>query len=275
MRHRLIGEILLETTGLSQQGLEDALKVQEEKGGRIGEILIRQGAVTETDLLNALGIQFGLPVSTTLPSRDIDTSFAEQIPIQFLRKHKMAPIVTSEGAIVAINDPLLFQPLDDLRFLELKGLVSAYLPDDSSKKASKFKHPVNAQRQIIGELLVRAVICNSFGLANDENLFRYSEHKKPSLKNHNNIHFNISHSGDWVVCAVSAKEVGIDVEKIRETNFKIARRFFSNDEVKHLFALPKNQQLEYFFDLWTLKESYLKMLGSGLTKPLSSFTAMT
>jgi 4'-phosphopantetheinyl transferase len=162
--------------------------------------------------------------------------------------------------------------LDDLRFLELKGLVSAYLPDDSSKKASKFKHPVNAQRQIIGELLVRAVICNNFGLANDEILFRYSEHKKPSLKNHNNIHFNISHSGDWVVCAVSAKEVGIDVEKIRETNFNIARRFFSNDEVKHLFALPKNQQLEYFFDLWTLKESYLKTLGTGLTKPLSSFT---
>ncbi|MCJ7686169.1 MAG: type II secretion system protein GspE, partial [Desulfobacteraceae bacterium] len=117
MRHRRIGEILLETSRLTGQGLEDGLKIQEEKGGRIGEILIRQGAVTEAELLNALGIQFNLPVLTTLPARDIDTSFAEEIPIQFLRKHRMAPVVSSSGANLAINDPLLFQPLDDLRLL--------------------------------------------------------------------------------------------------------------------------------------------------------------
>jgi len=117
MRHRRIGEILLETSGLTGQGLEAALKIQEEKGGRIGEILIQQGAVTEAEFLDALGIQFHLPVLTTLPTRDIDTSFAEEIPIQFLRKHRMTPVVTSSSANLAINDPLLFQPLDDLRFL--------------------------------------------------------------------------------------------------------------------------------------------------------------
>ena len=115
MHHRRIGEILLETTDLSEQGLEDALKAQAEKGGRLGEILIRQGAVAEKELLNALGIQFDLPVLTTLLAPDLDTAFAGKIPIQFLRKHKMAPVVTPEGAAIAINDPLLFQPLDDLR----------------------------------------------------------------------------------------------------------------------------------------------------------------
>lgn len=162
--------------------------------------------------------------------------------------------------------------LDDLRFLELKGLVSAYLPDDSSIKASKFKHAINAQRQIIGELLTRAAICNTFGLINRDILFQYNEYKKPFLSGQSNIHFNISHSGTWVVCALSKKEVGVDVERIREINFNIARRFFSVEEVEQLFALPKNLQLNYFFDLWTLKESYLKALGTGLTKPLSSFT---
>ena len=49
MRHRRIGEILLETSGLSEKGLEDALKIQEEKGGRIGEILIRQGEPVDVD----------------------------------------------------------------------------------------------------------------------------------------------------------------------------------------------------------------------------------
>jgi len=162
--------------------------------------------------------------------------------------------------------------LDEFRFLELKGLVSAYLPDDSSKKASRFKHAIDAQRQIVGELLARATLCSNFKLVNEDIRFQYSEHKKPYLENHNDIHFNISHSGDWVVCALSTKEVGIDVEKIREINFNIARRFFSAQEVDHLFKLPQKLQLEYFFDLWTLKESYLKTLGTGLTKPLSSFT---
>ena len=162
--------------------------------------------------------------------------------------------------------------LDNIRFLELKGLISAYLPDDSAKKAARFKHDVNAQRKIIGELLVRATLCKTFNLDNKSISFDYSEKKKPFLKDRNSIHFNISHSGDWVVCAVAEKEVGIDVEKIHKINLNIARRFFAPEEVKHLFELPEKAQFDYFFDLWTLKESYLKALGTGLTKPLSSFT---
>ena len=162
--------------------------------------------------------------------------------------------------------------LDDLRFLELKGLISAYLPDDSAKKASKFNHAIDAQRQIVGELLVRATICKTFNLDSRAICFSYSEKKKPFLKDSDGIHFNISHSGDWIVCAIAENEVGIDVEKIRKINLNIARRFFSTKEVGHLFKLPEKAQLDYFFDLWTLKESYLKFLGTGLTKSLNSFT---
>jgi general secretion pathway protein E len=117
MHHRRIGEILIETTGLTEQALDEALRLQSEKGGRIGEILIRQGAVSETELLNALGIQFDLPVRTNLLAPDLETSFAGEIPIQFLRKNKMTPVVTPGAAVIAIHDPLLFQPLDDLRRL--------------------------------------------------------------------------------------------------------------------------------------------------------------
>ena len=119
MHHKRIGDILLETTGLTEQGLEESLRVQAERGGRIGEILIRQGAVTETELLNALGIQFHIPVLPAVLSPDLDTSFAQEIPIQFLRKYKMTPVVTPGAAVIAIHDPLLFQPLDDLRRLPI------------------------------------------------------------------------------------------------------------------------------------------------------------
>ena len=162
--------------------------------------------------------------------------------------------------------------LDEISFLELKGVISAYLPDGSSKKTSRYKFAIDAQRQIIGEVLVRAALCNKFNIDNQDINFEYSSKKKPFLPDRKDIHFNISHSGEWVVCAISEKEVGIDVEKIRKINFNIARRFFSTIEVDQLFSLPEKAQLNYFFDLWTLKESYLKALGTGLTKPLSSFT---
>ncbi|NQT55193.1 MAG: type II secretion system ATPase GspE [Desulfobacteraceae bacterium] len=117
MTHRLIGEILKETCTLSEDALDEALKIQKEKGGRIGEILVRQKAISKVDLLEALSIQFDLPFSLTLPIEDLKTGFTEKVPIQFLKKHKIIPIITSNGAHIAANDPLLFQPLDDLRLL--------------------------------------------------------------------------------------------------------------------------------------------------------------
>jgi len=128
MPHRRIGDILTESAGLSEQALNEALRVQSEKGGRIGEILIRQGSVTETEVLNALGIQLDLPVRLNLLAPDLETSFAEEIPIQFLRKFRMVPVITAEAALIAVNDPLLFQPLDDLMrlpFLKDAAIVLA------------------------------------------------------------------------------------------------------------------------------------------------------
>ncbi len=114
---KLIGEILMEIKGLSEEALAGGLGIQVEKGGRIGEILIRQKAISEGDLLEALGIQFGLKFSPDLPTGDLQTDFTEQVPIQFLKKYTMVPVITGDDTLIAINDPLLFQPIDDLRLL--------------------------------------------------------------------------------------------------------------------------------------------------------------
>ncbi len=127
MNHRLIGEILTETCALSEEALNEALKFQKEKGGRIGEILVRQKTISEGNLLEALSIQFGLPFSPTLPIEDLKTDFTEKTPIQFLKKYKIVPVITSNGAYIATNDPLLFQPLDDLRLLLGLGFLEVVL----------------------------------------------------------------------------------------------------------------------------------------------------
>ena len=117
MKHKLLGEILTEEFHLKEDAIAGALHIQKEKGGRIGEILIRQKRITESDLLHALGIQFHITVSPSLTLEGLDTEFATRIPIQFLKKYRMAPVVNWKKATIAINDPLFFQPLDDLRTL--------------------------------------------------------------------------------------------------------------------------------------------------------------
>ncbi len=126
---KLIGEILKETCGLSEEALAEAIEIQEQKGGRIEEILVRQNAVSELDLLKALSTQFNLPFLADLPTEDLNTDFAGKVPILFLKKYKMVPMVTSNETYVAVNDPFEFQPLDDLRLsLEWDGVKVVLAP---------------------------------------------------------------------------------------------------------------------------------------------------
>ncbi|MFC1892118.1 GspE/PulE family protein, partial [Thermodesulfobacteriota bacterium] len=123
------GDILTEHFGLPEEALLDGLKIQEEKSSRIGDILIRQKVLTENDLLKALGIQYELEYVLTLPIGDIQTDFAETVPIQFLKKYKMVPVITQDKTIIAINDPIQFQPLDDLKLLlGLNGVETVLSP---------------------------------------------------------------------------------------------------------------------------------------------------
>ena len=164
--------------------------------------------------------------------------------------------------------------LDEMRFLEMKGILHACLPHEVCDAASKIKFTAGKQRKVLGELLLRSIVSRDHNIPSGALRTAYTEKNKPYLESHPDIHFNISHSGHWVVIAFSDQPVGVDVEKIRKVNLNVARRFFSEEEKRRLFSLPEKEQLSYFFDLWTLKESFLKAIGTGLTRPLKSFTVM-
>jgi 4'-phosphopantetheinyl transferase len=146
------------------------------------------------------------------------------------------------------------------------------LPGDIFQIASKFRFIQGVQRKILGDALMRVAVGLNYGIKPDEIRISVGTAGKPYLLSHPNIFYNISHSGEWVVVALSDFEVGIDVEKVKKVNISIAERFFSEDEKKQLFSLPENSRIEHFFDLWTLKESFLKAIGTGLTKPLNCFS---
>jgi 4'-phosphopantetheinyl transferase len=92
---------------------------------------------------------------------------------------------------------------------------------------------------------------------------------KPCLKNYPNIHYNISHSADLVACVISdTSTVGIDVEKIREFNSYAANRVCSSEELSRVYS--NNDCKREFFRYWTLKESYIKAIGKGISHPMKN-----
>jgi general secretion pathway protein E len=141
---KLIGEILTEDFDLPEEALSQGLKTQEEKGGRIGEILIQKKSLSEINLLKALGFQLGIDFLPTIPVDGLNTEFAEIVPIHFLKKYRMVPVITPGKTFIAANDPLLFQPFDDLELLlDLKGTDMVLAPYSSILAVINFAYDMS------------------------------------------------------------------------------------------------------------------------------------
>jgi general secretion pathway protein E len=152
---RLIGEILKEVCPLAEDAVAEARAIQEEKGGRIGEILMQKGAITEADLLKALGIQFVLPLWSAIPTQGMDLGFTEDIPIQFLKKYRMVPVTTDGKAYIAVNDPTQFQPLDDLRLIQgWNGVQTVIAPHSAILSAINYAYDMSrdSAEQVIQDM---------------------------------------------------------------------------------------------------------------------------
>ena len=105
----------------------------------------------------------------------------------------------------------------------------------------------------------------------DEMQFSPDSHGKPQCLSHPEIHVSLSHSGEYAMAALSCRAVGCDVEQLRDAApLDVARRFFSEKEYNFLISLPIEKQTDAFFRLWSLKESFTKAVGTGITVPLNN-----
>ncbi|MGN0480998.1 MAG: 4'-phosphopantetheinyl transferase family protein [Lachnospiraceae bacterium] len=99
----------------------------------------------------------------------------------------------------------------------------------------------------------------------------YGKNGKPYIAG-NDIFFSLSHSEKTVMCAISQSEIGADTEKVTEIDLDIAKHFFHPAEYEMLAGAPGDaQRQDIFFRLWTLKESFAKVLGLGMHLPFDSF----
>ena len=150
--------------------------------------------------------------------------------------------------------------------------IFPFLSEEKKKRIERFYHKIDALRTLGGEWLMRNIIEEEKGLGPEEIVFEENEYGKLFLKDHNDFHFNISHSGRWIVSSIGTSPSGIDIEKIVPIDFAVAERFFSKEECDFLFSVPEEKRLDCFYEIWTLKESFIKAEGMGLSIPLDSFS---
>jgi 4'-phosphopantetheinyl transferase len=141
---------------------------------------------------------------------------------------------------------------------------------ENGNKIKRLAHITDGYRTLIGELLIRFILYEQCGIIPERLEFDKNLYGKPFLKKYPSFHYNISHSGEWVVCATSNSEIGVDVEEILPFDLQMAKGLFTCDEYHYLLD-KKEEGNAAFYDIWTSKESYVKAKGRGLSIPLDSF----
>ncbi len=197
---------------------------------------------------------------------------------------------------------LFFCPLGhELMTMFQADSIRSCLPDDELIKVSRYIQLSARDKSLMVRGYLRGILSqvangtttsdshvNAGNIREDirpwEWRFEYGRKGKPRLideqRLETGIDFNISHSDDWLVVAVivtfaeQVLELGVDIEHYRQSTniYPILNHYFTQHESDALLSLPGRKQRARFFDLWVLKESYIKAKGLGLALSLKSFS---
>ena len=155
----------------------------------------------------------------------------------------------------------------DFPFEELYTKASLY----RKQKVNKLVFEKDKKLSLCANYILRCAL-NDVGIDYNNIEIDFKENNKPILKNIDGIFFNLSHSKEMAICAISTKEIGCDIQKKSDNSLEIADRFFSKEEIDLINKNnTKEEKEDMFYRLWTLKESYMKALGLGLNMGLSEF----
>jgi 4'-phosphopantetheinyl transferase len=160
----------------------------------------------------------------------------------------------------------------------MTGRLRALLSESEREQETRFHFADDSLRYLATRALVRTVLSRYAPVAPGDWEFAENSHGRPEISPRHGVldlHFNLSHSKGLVVLAVSRQRaLGVDVENIkaRPASIALAERFFAAVETSDLMALPAALRAQRFFEYWTLKESYIKARGMGMSLPLDSFS---
>lgn len=149
--------------------------------------------------------------------------------------------------------------------------------DDTLQQLSEWRRE-KIQNKMQGKSRIQSI---SAGLLLKEVLLRYGIDAKAEKKGINGkpeiegICFNLSHSDEMVLCAVSETEVGCDIEKVKDIPPRLVSRFFAEEEKRYLDSLTDEKRKNEMIRIWTMKESYVKMTGEGMHLSFADFSVIS
>ncbi len=131
----------------------------------------------------------------------------------------------------------------------------------------KFRHELGRKTCAAAYLLLREGLLKEYGVTAPP-VFEYGEHGKPFILGHSDIHFNLSHCREAVICVVSNRPVGVDIESIRTYNSSLVCYTMNEMEVRQI-EQSERPDVE-FIRLWTMKEAVLKLSGDGIRSDMKT-----
>lgn len=165
-----------------------------------------------------------------------------------------------------------------LLVLDPRELHARYgVAPEESAAGARLELPAARAEHLSARALVRSVLAERLGVGPGQLDFVAGRHGRPRLAapwDYAGVDFNLAHSDGLIACLVGPADalLGVDVERTtRPRDLAVARDFFAPAEVEGLFALPPAARQRRFYQLWTLKEAYIKARGLGLALPLDSF----
>jgi 4'-phosphopantetheinyl transferase len=181
-----------------------------------------------------------------------------------------APPVSPSLATGAVHVWRIALDQKDDRLERFRGTLEPH----ELERAGRFHFERHRRHFVVARGFLRSVVARYLQTQPEELRFSYGAFGKPALEADHALHFNLSHSNEMALLAVTLDaEIGVDVEHVRAdfASEEIARRFFSRAEVDVFNALPPEERVAAFFRCWTRKEAYIKAIGKGLSQALDAF----
>lgn len=135
--------------------------------------------------------------------------------------------------------------------------------------------PANKQKKNLSDLVPRRILSNELHISPSKISISKNNFGKPFLDNQHR-HFNISWSKNIFVMVTDSAPIGIDIEFIKPIDdIDNLMNYFTDEDKENYHQLGAPEKMEYFYQVWVLKESYVKAIGKGFSCPLNSFYIRT
>jgi len=207
---------------------------------------------------------------TSATSSDLNRKVAEQAPRPHAEKPYRSNILARDEIAVWWMATDTVRPGDLHRWFET-------LDELERQRSASFHLEVDRRDFVAAHALLRSMLTYYANLPEHSWRFVIEANGKPSIDPDlgcDELRFNLSHTHGLVAVAVASRGlIGIDAERVdpAKVDFNVAKEYFAAAELQILQKAPPAQRPAYFYRLWTLKEAYIKAIGTGLSMPLRSF----